>query len=55
MNVFQQGISTLQTILEGYGQDNAASKNQGIKQLVAGGGIILIGTKLVPMLSGMLN
>ena len=71
MNVFQQGIATLQTIitclgaglcvwgginlLEGYGQDNAASKNQGIKQLVAGGGIILIGTKLVPMLSGMLN
>ena len=71
MNVFQQGITVLQTLvvclgaavcvwgginlLEGYGQDNPGSKNQGIKQLVAGGGIIVIGTKLVPLLSGLLN
>ena len=40
-------------LLEGYGQDNPASKSQGIKQLMAGGGIILIGTTLIPLLSGL--
>ena len=34
-------------LLEGYGGDNPGSKSQGIKQLVAGGGIYLIGTKVV--------
>jgi hypothetical protein len=28
-------------------------KSQGIKQLMAGGGVILLGTTLVPMLSGL--
>jgi len=28
-------------------------KSQGIKQLMAGGGVILIGTQLVPQLSGL--
>ena len=42
-------------LLEGYGQDNAASKSQGVKQLVAGGGVALIGVLLVPMLSGLLG
>ena len=42
-------------LLEGYGQDNPASKSQGIKQLVAGGGVALIGVTLVPMLSGLLG
>lgn len=40
-------------LLEGYGQDNAASKSQGVKQLVAGGGVALIGLVLVPLLSGL--
>ena len=42
-------------LLEGYGQDNPASKSQGVKQLVAGGGVALIGVLLVPMLSGLLG
>lgn len=42
-------------LLEGYGQDNPASKSQGVKQLVAGGGVALIGMLLVPQLSGVLG
>lgn len=42
-------------LMEGYGGDNPGAKSQGIKQLVAGGGVILIGTTLVPMLSGLLG
>ena len=34
-----------------YGSDNAAAKSQGIKQLMAGGGIIVLGTTLIPLLS----
>ena len=40
-------------LLEGYGADNPAAKSQGIKQLMAGGGVALIGTILVPLLSGL--
>lgn len=40
-------------LLEGYGSDNPAAKSQGIKQLMAGGGVILIGVQLVPKLSGL--
>ena len=40
-------------LLEGYGSDNPGAKSQGIKQLMAGGGIVLIGTNLVPLLSGL--
>ena len=36
-------------------QDNPASKSQGVKQLVAGGGVALIGVTLVPLLSGLLG
>ncbi len=35
-------------LLEGYGQDNPGSKSQGVKQLVAGGGVALIGVTLRP-------
>ena len=40
-------------LLEGYGADNPASKSQGMKQLMAGGGVALIGITLVPLLSGL--
>ena len=40
-------------LLEGYGNDNPGSKSQGMKQLMAGGGVALIGTTLVPLLSGL--
>ena len=67
MEFFNSAIDVLQTLvialggglcvwgginlLEGYGQDNPASKSQGIKQLMAGGGIIVLGTTLIPLLS----
>ena len=40
-------------LLEGYGSDNPAAKSQGIKQLMAGGGVALVGMILVPLLSGL--
>ena len=40
-------------LLEGYGSDNPGSKSQGMNQLMAGGGVALIGTTLVPLLSGL--
>lgn len=42
-------------LAEGYGSDNPGAKSQGIKQLMAGGGIILIGLTLVPMLASQLG
>ena len=69
MTFFTTAINTLQTcvvalgagygawgvinLLEGYGSDNPGAKSQGIKQLMAGGGVALIGTTLVPLLSGL--
>ena len=40
-------------LLEGYGADNPASKSQGMKQLMAGGGIVLIGMNLIPLLADL--
>ena len=40
-------------LMEGYGNDNPGAKSQGIKQLMAGGGVVLIGTTLIPLLSGL--
>ena len=42
-------------LMEGYGGDNPASKSQGVKQLMAGGGVILLGLKVVPLLSGLFS
>ena len=69
MAFFNQAITVLQTLvialgaglgiwgvinlLEGYGQDNPGARSQGMKQLVAGGGVALIGMTLVPLLSGL--
>ena len=71
MSFFTNAIDVLQTLvialggglcvwgginlLEGYGQDNPASKSQCIKQLMAGGGVALIGITLIPLLSGLLS
>ena len=67
MGFFTSAVSTLQTLvvalgaglavwgvinlLEGYGSDNPGAKSQGMKQLMAGGGIILLGMTLIPQLS----
>ena len=69
MEFFNQAITVLQTLvvaigaglgvwgvvnlMEGYGNDNPGAKSQGIKQLMSGGGVILIGTQLIPLLSGL--
>ena len=68
MQFFSEAVNVLQTLvialgaglavwgvvnlLEGYGNDNPGAKSQGIKQLMAGGGVVLIGTSLIPLLSG---
>ncbi len=40
-------------LMEGYGNDNPGAKSQGIKQLMACGGVVLIGTTLIPLLSNL--
>ena len=47
------GVWGLVNLLEGYGNDNPGAKSQGIKQLMAGAGIAVIGTTLVTLLSGL--
>ena len=47
------GVWGAVNLLEGYGSDNPGAKSQGMKQLMAGGGIIVIGTTLIPLLSGL--
>ena len=69
MAFFSSAISTLSTLvvaigaglgvwgvvnlLEGYGNVNPGAKSQGIKQLMAGAGIMLLGTSLIPQLSSL--
>ena len=71
MAFFQQAISLLQTVviaigaglgvwgainlLEGYGGENLGARSQGIKQLMSGGGVILIGTTLIPLLKNLFS
>ena len=47
------GVWGVINLMEGYGNDNPGAKSQGIKQLMSGGGVILIGTTLIPLLGGM--
>ena len=42
-------------LMEGYGNDNPGAKSQDIKQLMAGGGIALIGLKLIPLLANVIK
>ena len=69
MSFFTSAIDTLQilvfalgaglgawgviNLLEGYGNDNPGAKSQGMKQLMAGGGIAVVGMTLIPLLSGL--
>lgn len=71
MAFFQQAISLLQMVviaigaglgvwgainlLEGYGGENPGARSQGIKQLMSGGGVILIGTTLIPLLKNLFS
>ena len=67
MEFFNQAITVLQTLvialgaglgvwgvinlLEGYGNDNPGAKSQGMKQLMAGAGVAIVGMVLVPLLT----
>jgi hypothetical protein len=42
-------------LLEGYGNDNPGAKSQGMKQLMAGGGVVVIGLQLVPLLANLFS
>ena len=69
MEFFNSAIEVLQTLvvalgaglgvwgainlLEGYGKDHPGSKSQGMKRLMAGGGVALVGITLIPLLSGL--
>ena len=70
MAFFEQAITVLQTLvialgaglgiwgvinlLEGYGNDNPGAKSQGMKQLMAGAGVAVVGMVLVPLLRAVL-
>ena len=44
------GVWGVINLLEGYGNDNPGAKSQGIKQLMAGAGVAIVGTTLIPVL-----
>ena len=47
------GVWCAVNLMECYGCDNPSAKSQGMKQLMAGGGVALIGITLIPLLSGL--
>ena len=49
------GVWGVVNLLEGYGNDNPGAKSQGIKQLMAGAGIMLLGTTLIPQLASLVR
>lgn len=49
------GIWGVINLLEGYGNDNPGAKSQGMKQLMAGLALILLGIVMIPVLVGMMN
>ncbi|MCM1529755.1 MAG: Maff2 family protein [Alistipes sp.] len=71
MSFFTDAVGVLQTVLtligaglggwgivnllEAYGSDNAGGKSQGMKQLMGGGGIILLAQILIPKLNGLMS
>lgn len=71
MAFFTSAISILQTLvvaigaglavwgvinlLEGYGNDNPGAKSQGIKQLMSGGGIIIVAQTVIPQLTSLFS
>jgi len=66
MDFFIQGVDVLEklviligaglgvwgavNLLEGYGNDNPGAKSQGMKQFMAGAGIVILGVTLIPLL-----
>lgn len=67
MAFFNSAVTVLQTLvialgiwgainlLEGYGNDNPGAKSQGIKQLMSGGGIIIVAQTVIPQLNTLFS
>ena len=71
MQFFSSAIDTLQTLvvalgaglgiwgginlMEGYGNDNPGAKSQGVKQLMAGGGIVIVAQTVIPQLTSLFS
>lgn len=71
MDFFSSAVDILQTLvvaigaglavwgvinlLEGYGNDNPGAKSQGIKQLMSGGGIIIVAQTVIPQLTTLFS
>lgn len=71
MDFFSDSVGVLQTVLtligagvggwgivnllEAYGSDNAGGKSQGMKQLMSGGGIIILAQMLIPSLNDLMT
>ena len=71
MEFFNEAVNVLQTLvialgaglgiwgvinlLEGYGNDNPGAKSQGIKQLMSGGGIIIVAQTVIPQLTTLFS
>jgi hypothetical protein len=49
------GVWGVINLLEGYGNDNPGAKSQGMKQLMAGAGVAVVGTVLIPLLSNLFS
>lgn len=49
------GVWGVVNLVEGYGSDNPGSKSQGMKQLMAGIGLIILAIALVPELENMMS
>ena len=67
MAFFNSAVTVLQTLvialgiwgainlLEGYGNDNPGAKSQDIKQLMSGGGIIIVAQTVIPQLTTLFS
>lgn len=49
------GVWGVINLLEGYGNDNPGAKSQGMKQLMAGAGIVIIAQTVIPQLTTLFS
>ena len=49
------GVWGVINLMEGYGNDNPGAKSQGVKQLMSGGGIIIVAQTVIPQLTSLFS
>ena len=49
------GVWGVINLMEGYGNDNPGAKSQGIKQLMSGGGIVIVAQTVIPQLTSLFS